>query len=61
MTLLFRESEKRQEHAEAMRIVFQNELLDAVIVHWDGKSLPALDARESKEKHFLIVISYENK
>lgn len=30
-------------------------------VHRDGKLLPALDDRKSKEGHLLIVISYGNK
>ena len=54
-------TEKRKERAEAIKVRFQNEVPDVVTVHWDGKLLPALDARKSKEEHLPIVISYANK
>ncbi|GBM42866.1 hypothetical protein AVEN_83402-1 [Araneus ventricosus] len=41
-----------------MKIDFQNEVQDVVTVHWDGKLLPALSARKSKEERLPIVISY---
>ncbi|GBM93310.1 hypothetical protein AVEN_99996-1 [Araneus ventricosus] len=44
---------KRKEHAEKIKINFQNKAL-----HSDGKLLPALSARKSKEERLHIVISY---
>lgn len=43
------------------KVDFQNEVLDVVTVNWDGKLLPAFDARRSKEERLPIVISYGNK
>ncbi|KAG8239377.1 hypothetical protein J437_LFUL019134 [Ladona fulva] len=54
-------TEKRNEHAEAMKANFQNEVPNAVTVHWDGKLLPAVDAWISKEEYLPIVILYVNK
>ncbi|GBO09697.1 hypothetical protein AVEN_3267-1 [Araneus ventricosus] len=34
------------------------EVPDVVTLHWDGKLLPALSARKSKEERLPIVISY---
>ncbi|GBN52556.1 hypothetical protein AVEN_204171-1 [Araneus ventricosus] len=49
-------TEKRKERAENIKIDFQNEVLDVVTLHWDGKLLPALSARKSKEERLHIVI-----
>jgi len=54
-------TEKRKERAEAIKIDFKNEVPDVVTVHWDGKLLPALNARHCKEERQPIVISYGNK
>lgn len=54
-------TEMRKERAEAIKVDFQNEVPDTVTVHWDGKLLPALDSRKSKEERLPIVISYGNK
>ncbi|GBN73477.1 hypothetical protein AVEN_137968-1 [Araneus ventricosus] len=51
-------TEKRKERAENIKIDFQNEAPDVVTLHWDGKLLPALSARKSKEERLPIVISY---
>ncbi|GBO01151.1 hypothetical protein AVEN_240530-1 [Araneus ventricosus] len=51
-------TEKRKERAENIKIDFPNEVPDVVILHWDGKLLPALSARKSKEERLPIVISY---
>ncbi|GBM61100.1 hypothetical protein AVEN_273033-1 [Araneus ventricosus] len=51
-------TEKRKERAENIKIDFQNEVPDVVILHWDGKLLPALSARKSKEERLPVVISY---
>ncbi|GBM57898.1 hypothetical protein AVEN_52408-1 [Araneus ventricosus] len=51
-------TEKRKERSENIKIAFQNEVLDVVTLHWDGKLLPALSAQKSKEEHLPIVISY---
>ncbi|GBM16137.1 hypothetical protein AVEN_163154-1 [Araneus ventricosus] len=49
---------KRKEPAEDIRIDFQNEVPDVVTLYCDGKLLPALSARKSKEERFPIVFSY---
>ncbi|GBN61735.1 hypothetical protein AVEN_34506-1 [Araneus ventricosus] len=50
-------TEKLKKRAENIKIDFQNEVPDVVILHWDGKLLPALSARKSKER-LPVVISY---
>ncbi|GBM19519.1 hypothetical protein AVEN_107990-1 [Araneus ventricosus] len=50
-------TEKQKERAVNIKIDFQNEVLDVVTLHWDGKQLPALSARKSKEERLPIVIS----
>ncbi|GBN23047.1 hypothetical protein AVEN_125443-1 [Araneus ventricosus] len=52
------QTEKRKERTESIKIDFQNEVSDVVTLHWDGKLLPALSARKSKEERLPIVISY---
>ncbi|GBN13427.1 hypothetical protein AVEN_38765-1 [Araneus ventricosus] len=51
-------TEKRKERVENIKIDFQNKVPDVVTLHWDGKLLPALSARKSKEERLPIVISY---
>ncbi|GBM75769.1 hypothetical protein AVEN_7009-1 [Araneus ventricosus] len=51
-------TEKWKERVENIKIDFQNEVPDVVTLHWDGKLLPALSARKSKEERLPIVISY---
>ncbi|GBO11017.1 hypothetical protein AVEN_16147-1 [Araneus ventricosus] len=51
-------TEKWKERAENIKIDFQNKVTDVVTLHSDGKLLPALSARKSKEERFPIVISY---
>ncbi|GBM84412.1 hypothetical protein AVEN_150277-1 [Araneus ventricosus] len=50
-------TEKRKKRAENIKIDFQNEVPDVVTLHWDGKLLPALSARKSKEERLPTVIS----
>jgi len=52
---------KRKERAESIKIDFKNKVPDVVTVHWDGKLLPALNARNSKEERLPIVVSFGNK
>lgn len=54
-------TEKRKERAKSIKIDFKNEVPDVVTVHWDGKLLPALNARNSKEERLPIVVSFGNK
>lgn len=49
---------KRRERAEAMKDLFKNMPPEFVTVHWDGKLLPALNVRDSKEERLPIVITY---
>lgn len=50
----------RKEQAEAIKIDFKNKVPEVVTLHWDGKLLPALDARSTKEERLPIVISFGN-
>ncbi|GBL92241.1 hypothetical protein AVEN_35799-1 [Araneus ventricosus] len=50
-------TEKRKEREENIKIDFQNKEPDVVTLHWEGKPLPALSARKSKEERLPIVIS----
>ncbi|GBM80136.1 hypothetical protein AVEN_265375-1 [Araneus ventricosus] len=50
--------EKRKERAENVKIDFQNKVPDVVTLHSDGKLLPALSARKSKDEGLPIVTSY---
>ncbi|GBO06362.1 hypothetical protein AVEN_127552-1 [Araneus ventricosus] len=54
-------TEKRKERAENIKIDFQNKVQDVVTLHWDGKLLPALSARKSKEESLPIVTSHGRK
>jgi hypothetical protein len=54
-------TQTRKERAEAIKIDFQNNIPEILTVHWDGKLLPALDIRSSKEERLPIVITYEDK
>ncbi|GBL81331.1 hypothetical protein AVEN_143641-1 [Araneus ventricosus] len=45
-------------NTQKTKIDFQNKVQDVVTLHWDGKQLPALSARKSKEERLPIVISY---
>ncbi|KAK2579435.1 hypothetical protein KPH14_002647 [Odynerus spinipes] len=36
-------------------------VVEVVTVHWDGKLLPALNVRNSKEERLPIAITFENK
>ncbi|GBP39267.1 hypothetical protein EVAR_22674_1 [Eumeta japonica] len=40
---------------------FQNNLPDIVKVHWDGKPLPGLDVRSSKEERFPIIVAFDDR
>ncbi|GBN72076.1 hypothetical protein AVEN_269479-1 [Araneus ventricosus] len=51
-------TEKRKERAENIKIYFQNKVHDVVTLHSDGKLLPGLSARKSKEERLPIVTSY---
>lgn len=51
----------RKDRAESIKSDFQNNLPESVTVHWDGKLLPGLDVRSSKEERLPILISFEEK
>ena len=53
-------TEMRRERAEAIKVIFQNNIPDEVTVHWNGKLFMALDSRKSKEERLPIVISYDD-
>lgn len=48
----------RKEHAEAIKLAFKNTTPAFLTVHWDGKLLPALNVRYSKEERLPIVASF---
>ncbi|CAH0553153.1 unnamed protein product [Brassicogethes aeneus] len=54
-------SQSRKDRAEAIKSDFQNNLPGTVTVHWDGKLLPGLDERSSKEERLPILISFGEK
>lgn len=51
-------SQMRKERAETIKSDFQDHIPDIVTVHWDGKMLPGLDVRSSKEERLPVLISY---
>ena len=44
-----------------IKIDFQNNLLDVVILHWDVKLLPGLDVRSSKEESLLVIVLFNDR
>ncbi|XP_036340150.1 uncharacterized protein LOC118749456 [Rhagoletis pomonella] len=51
----------RKHRAESIKSDFQNNMPEVVTVHWDGKLLPGLDVKSSKEERLPIIISFEEK
>lgn len=51
----------RKDRAESIKSDFQNHIPEMVTVHWDGKLLPGLNVRSSKEERLPILISYGEK
>src|SRR5215469_7192055 len=47
--------------AEAIKFNFQNNVPDVVTVHWDGKLLPGLDVRSSKEERLPVIASFDDR
>lgn len=54
-------TQMRKCRAETIKADFQNNLPDIVTVHWDGKLLPGLDVRSSKEERLPILISFKDR
>lgn len=54
-------TQARKSRAEAIKTDFQNNLPDVVTVHWDGKLLPGLDVRSSKEERLPIIASFDDR
>lgn len=54
-------TEMRKNRAESIKSDFQNNMPEVVTIHWDGKLLPGLDVRSSKEERLPILISFEEK
>lgn len=54
-------AQMRKDRAESIKSDFQNKVPEVVTVHWDGKLLPGLDVRSSKEERLPIIISYDEK
>lgn len=54
-------TQMRKSRAETIKSDFKNNVPDVVTVHWDGKLLPGLDVRSSKEERLPITISYSDK
>ncbi|XP_065223043.1 uncharacterized protein LOC135847444 [Planococcus citri] len=52
---------EREKRAKVIKQNFQNQVPDVVTVHWDGKLLPGLDQRCSKEERLPILITFEGK
>ncbi|GBN03851.1 hypothetical protein AVEN_72597-1 [Araneus ventricosus] len=49
---------KRKESAESIKVAFQNDILQILTVHWDGKLLPALNVKDAKEGYCYIIVSF---
>ncbi|GBN83317.1 hypothetical protein AVEN_268940-1, partial [Araneus ventricosus] len=49
---------KRKESAESIKVAFQNDIPQNLTVHWDGKLLPALNAKYAKDKRLRIIVSF---
>ncbi|XP_067621941.1 uncharacterized protein [Eurosta solidaginis] len=54
-------TQMRKHRAESIKSDFQNNIPEVVAVHWDGKLLPSLNVKSSKEERLPIVISFEEK
>jgi len=54
-------TETRKSRAEAIKFNFQNNVPDVVTVHWDGKLLPGLDVRSSKEERLPVIASFDDR
>lgn len=54
-------TQSRKNRAATIKADFRNNVPDVVTIHWDGKLLPALDIRTSKEERLPILISFEDK
>nr|CAH7722161.1 unnamed protein product [Callosobruchus chinensis] len=54
-------TQSRKGRAEAIKLDCQNNLPEMVTVHRDGKLLPGLDVRSSKEERLPILISFGEK
>lgn len=54
-------TQARKSRAEAIKTDFQNNLPDVVTVHWDGKLLPGLDVRSSKEERLPTLASFDDR
>lgn len=54
-------TETRKTRAEAIKTDFQNKVPEVVTVHWDGKLLPGLDVRSSKEERLPIIASFDDR
>jgi len=54
-------TQMRKSRAEAIKTDFQNNVPDVVTVHWDGKLLPGLNVRVSKEERLPIIVSFDDK
>lgn len=54
-------TETRKSRAEAIKSDFQNNVPDLVTVHWDGKLLPGLNVRSSKEERLPIIASFDDR
>ena len=54
-------TQMRRDRAESIKSDFQNNVPEVVTVHWDGKLLPGLNVRSSKEERLPILISFGEK
>lgn len=48
----------RKKSAESIKVAFQNDIPQILTVHWDGKLLPALNVRDTKEERLPIIVSF---
>ncbi|GBN44593.1 hypothetical protein AVEN_137748-1 [Araneus ventricosus] len=47
--------------SEYIKVEFQNDIPQILTIHWDGKLLPALNVRDSKEERLAIIVSFDDR
>ncbi|GBM30464.1 hypothetical protein AVEN_237692-1 [Araneus ventricosus] len=49
---------KRKESAESIKVAFENDIPQILVVHWGGKLLPALNVRYAKKERLPNIVSF---
>lgn len=54
-------TETRKSRPEVIKFDFQNNIPEAVTVHWDEKLFPGLNVRSSKEERLPVIASFDDR